>query len=73
MKIELTRSAFQEGQTIPQKYTGDGNDVSPPLSWGKVPDGTRSLALICDDPDAPRKVWVHWVIFKPAGRRPRAG
>lgn len=63
MNIELTSTAFQEGEAIPRHYTGDGKNVSPPLAWRAPPDGAQSLALICDDPDAPRKVWVHWVIF----------
>jgi Raf kinase inhibitor-like YbhB/YbcL family protein len=63
MKITVTSSAFKEGSPIPKKHTGEGDDVSPPLEWSGVPEGTRQLALICDDPDAPRKdPWVHWVI-----------
>ena len=62
-KIELTSSAFEQGGTIPKKHTCDGADVSPALKWGAVPKGTRSLALILEDPDAPRGTWVHWVIF----------
>ena len=61
--IALTSSAFSDGTPIPTKYTGDGEDVSPPLKWGDVPDGTKSIALICDDPDAPVDTWVHWVVF----------
>jgi len=63
MSIELTCSAFQTGTTIPKQYTGDGGDKSPPLRWSEPPQGTQSLALICDDPDAPRGTWVHWVLF----------
>lgn len=64
MTITVESAAFAPGATIPQKYTGDGADVSPPLSWSAVPDGTRELALICDDPDAPTpEPWVHWVIY----------
>ena len=64
-KIKLTSPAFAEGQPIPKKYTGEGQDVSPPLEWSKLPEGTKELALVCDDPDAPRKEpWVHWVIYK---------
>jgi Raf kinase inhibitor-like YbhB/YbcL family protein len=63
MSIELTSLAFQPGATIPKKYTGDGEDRSPPMQWSDPPSGTRSLALICDDPDAPRGTWVHWVLF----------
>jgi Raf kinase inhibitor-like YbhB/YbcL family protein len=68
--MQLTSPAFQEGQPIPKQYTGDGKDVSPPLRWDGVPGGTQSLALICDDPDAPRGTWVHWVLFNlPADAR----
>jgi Raf kinase inhibitor-like YbhB/YbcL family protein len=63
MKIELTSSAFREGETIPKQYTGDSKDISPPLKWGEPPAGSKSLALIADDPDAPKKTWVHWVLF----------
>jgi Raf kinase inhibitor-like YbhB/YbcL family protein len=62
MKIELTSSVFRNGR-IPSHYTCDGDDVSPPLAWNNIPPGTKSLALIADDPDAPNKTWVHWVIF----------
>ena len=63
MAIELTSSAFFEGQMIPRRHTCDGEDVSPPLAWSGVPEKTRSLALICDDPDAPVGTWDHWVLF----------
>ncbi len=64
MKIKLTSSAFEEGSPIPKKHTGEGEDLSPALVWSGVPEGTKQLALICDDPDAPRKdPWVHWVIY----------
>jgi Raf kinase inhibitor-like YbhB/YbcL family protein len=63
MEIKITSSAFEEGGMIPAKYTCDGADVSPPLQWDVVPEGTRSIALICDDPDAPMGTWVHWVLF----------
>ena len=61
--IDITSSAFSEGDTIPVKFTCDGSDVSPALTWSSLPDGTKSLALICDDPDASRGTWVHWVLF----------
>jgi len=61
--IQLTSSAFKEGELIPSKYTCDGEDISPPLSWSNVPKGTKSLALICDDPDAPIGTWIHWVVY----------
>jgi len=63
MTIELTSTAFQEGDSIPERYTGDGNDASPPLRWSEPPQGTKSFALVCDDPDAPRGTWVHWVLY----------
>ena len=63
MDITLTSSAFADGGAIPTRYTGDGEDVSPPLAWSAVPPETKSLALIGDDPDAPGGTWVHWVIF----------
>ena len=63
MEIEIKSSAFENEGMIPRKYTCDGEDISPPLSWGAVPEETKSLALICDDPDAPLGTFVHWVIF----------
>ncbi|HEU5304900.1 MAG TPA: YbhB/YbcL family Raf kinase inhibitor-like protein [Gemmatimonadales bacterium] len=62
-QIQLTSSAFAYGTRIPDAYTCEGEDISPPLAWGGCPVGARSLALVCDDPDAPRGVWVHWVLF----------
>jgi Raf kinase inhibitor-like YbhB/YbcL family protein len=63
-KLEVTSPAFGEGKSIPKKYTGRGKNVSPPLKWGKVPEGTKSIAVLCEDPDAPKKKpWVHWVLF----------
>jgi Raf kinase inhibitor-like YbhB/YbcL family protein len=61
--MQLTSSAFADGDKIPKQYTGDGKDASPPLKWSGAPSGTKSLALICDDPDAPRGTWVHWVLY----------
>lgn len=63
MEIKITSSAFEDGGMIPAKYTCDGADVSPALQWDAVPEGTKSIALICDDPDAPMGTWVHWVLF----------
>lgn len=62
-EIKITSPAFKEGGKIPKKYTADGPNVSPPLKWESVPEGTQYLALICDDPDAPVGVWVHWVLY----------
>ena len=65
MKLTLSSTAFQAGQTIPAKYTGEGADVSPDLTWSGAPGGTAEFALIVDDPDAPSaEPWVHWVIYK---------
>lgn len=70
MSIEVTSPAFRDGGSIPSKYTCDGQDVSPALKWNTIPDGTKSIALIVDDPDAPRGVWVHWVVYNlPASLR----
>jgi Raf kinase inhibitor-like YbhB/YbcL family protein len=63
MALTVTSTAFEEGGMIPVVHTCDGEDSSPPLSWSGVPDGTKSIALISDDPDAPRGTWVHWVLF----------
>ncbi len=63
MSMTLTSSVFREGEAIPKKYTCDGEDVSPALAWSGVPNGTKSIALICDDPDAPSGTWVHWVLW----------
>lgn len=63
MKLDLISSTFKDGETIPSKHTCDGTDTSPPLGWSSVPEGTKTLALICDDPDAPIGTWVHWVLY----------
>ncbi|HEX9488440.1 MAG TPA: YbhB/YbcL family Raf kinase inhibitor-like protein [Gemmatimonadales bacterium] len=63
MAFILTSAALKDGATIPGKYTCDGVDVSPPLAWSGAPAGTRSFALIADDPDAPGGTWVHWVLY----------
>lgn len=68
LALTLTSSAFKPGAPIPSLYTCEGKDISPPLSWEGVPAATKSLALILDDPDAPdpkapKRVWVHWVLY----------
>jgi Raf kinase inhibitor-like YbhB/YbcL family protein len=65
MTIQVTSTAFGQDERIPVKYTGEGEDISPPIAWSGLPEGTKELALICDDPDAPTdEPWVHWVIYK---------
>lgn len=66
--MRLTSSAFPAGAAIPARFTCDGSDVSPPLAWSQPPEGTRSLALVMDDPDAPdpkapKRTWVHWIVY----------
>ena len=63
MDIKIKSPAFVPGGKIPGKYTCDGMDISPPLAWTLGPEGTKTFALICDDPDAPMGTWVHWVLF----------
>ena len=63
MNLAITSPAFTGGGAIPSVYTCEGRDVSPPLAWTDPPPGTNSLALIADDPDAPGKTWVHWVLY----------
>lgn len=63
MKMELTSPAFDNGSNMPAKYTCDGEDLSPELVIKNIPSGAKSLALIVDDPDAPMKIWVHWVVY----------
>lgn len=67
-KMKILSSAFTDGNTIPAKYTCDGQNISPPLEWKDVPMGTKTFALISDDPDAPSGTWVHWVAYNiPSG------
>lgn len=68
MTLTLTSAAFSHGNEIPRRYTCEGEDVSPPLAWSGAPNGTKSFALIVDDPDAPdpaapKMTWVHWVLY----------
>jgi Raf kinase inhibitor-like YbhB/YbcL family protein len=61
--MKLFSSAFANFEAIPIKHTGEGDDISPPLRWQEVPEGTHSLALICEDPDAPHGTWDHWILY----------
>ncbi len=61
--IKLESSAFKESEMIPSQYTCDGKNISTPIKWSGIPEGTKSIALITDDPDAPMGDWVHWIIY----------
>jgi len=61
--MKITSSAFEQNQSIPSKYTCDGENINPPLSVSGVPENAQSLALIFDDPDAPAGTWIHWVVW----------
>jgi Raf kinase inhibitor-like YbhB/YbcL family protein len=68
MALKLTSSAFTPNGKIPTRYTCEGDDISPPLAWSDAPSGTKSFALIVDDPDAPdpahpKMTYVHWVVY----------
>ena len=67
-KLEVTSSAFKEGEMIPRKYSGYGENISPEINWSKPPIGTKCFALICEDPDAPVGIWTHWVAFNIPGK-----
>ena len=75
MSITLTSPAFSSDATIPVEHTADGIDVSPPLNWSELPSGTKSLALICEDPDVPGGTFTHWVVnnLPPEARGLRPG
>jgi Raf kinase inhibitor-like YbhB/YbcL family protein len=66
-EITLTSSAFQDGGPIPYLYTCEGDDISPPLAWSGAPAIARSYAMVCEDPDAPRGTWIHWVFYNIPG------
>jgi Raf kinase inhibitor-like YbhB/YbcL family protein len=61
--FSLTSPAFEQGGVIPRRHTCEGEDLSPPLAWSSTPEGTRSLALVVDDPDAPGRTFVHWLAW----------
>lgn len=63
MALELNSPVFKHNEFIPRRYTCQGEDISPELNWSGVPLQTKSLVLICDDPDAPMGTWVHWVVY----------
>ena len=63
MTFKISSTAFGEGHMIPLEYSRGGGNISPPLEWNGIPDGTKSLALVVDDPDAPSGLFVHWILF----------
>ncbi len=63
MKLDVSSSAFSEGQSIPEKYSCDGQDASPPIKWSGAPANAKSIAIICEDPDAPSGTFTHWVLY----------
>jgi hypothetical protein len=63
LSLNLRSPAFSDGFPVPQDYTADGRNFSPPLEWSDPPEGTRSFVLVCEDPDAPRSTFTHWVLF----------
>ena len=65
--MKLSSPAFVEGKAVPVKHAGQGEDVSPALKWEGAPEGVKSFAMICDDPDAPVGTWVHWIIWNIPG------
>ncbi len=71
MALHVSSNAFSEGQPIPEKYTCDGQNVSPPLKWSGVPQNTKSVAIIADDPDAPSGTFTHWGPVRSAGQNHR--
>lgn len=63
VKIDVSSKAFDQGGMIPKKFTCSGANISPPIRWTGVPGGTKSFALICNDPDAPSGNWIHWIVY----------
>ncbi len=63
MALQVRSKAFADGTVIPERYTCDGENVSPPLEWSGTPRGARSIAVICDDPDAPAGLFTHWILY----------
>ena len=68
-RLEMTSAAFRDGERIPRRFTADGENLSPPLRWTDPPAGTRTFALVCEDPDAPSGLFVHWVAWNIPGDR----
>ena len=69
ISFRISSPAFMDGGRIPKKYTCDGDNVAPPLEWSGAPDGSKSVAIICEDPDAPSGTFTHWVLYDvPVGK-----
>jgi Raf kinase inhibitor-like YbhB/YbcL family protein len=66
-EISMASTAFENGDPIPYLYTCEGDDISPPLQWSGAPVSTRTYAMVCEDPDAPRGTWIHWVLYNISG------
>jgi Raf kinase inhibitor-like YbhB/YbcL family protein len=73
MKLDVSSSAFSEGQSIPEKYTCDGENVSPPIKWSGAPANTKSIAIIVEDPDAPSGTFTHGVLYDVPGTTKELG
>ena len=74
MTLLVASEAFADGEHLATKHTCEGSNVSPPLRWNQVPDGTQSLAVVCEDPDAAGGVFTHWVLYDlPGGHAPASG
>lgn len=63
MPLTLLSNAFEQGGNIPKRYTCDGDNISPPLAWSSVPEGTQSFLIVCGDPDAPSGIFHHWAAY----------
>jgi len=63
MTLTVASAAFGVGQPMPPRYTATAENWSPPLTWSRPPEGTKTIAVLCEDPDAPRGLWVHWVLY----------
>jgi Raf kinase inhibitor-like YbhB/YbcL family protein len=72
-QVRIGSTAFTNGNAVPKQYTADGANSSPPIWWTNIPNGTKSIALICDDPDAPKGTWTHWVIYNIPAKEPGLG
>lgn len=70
ISVEVSSAAFPDGGAIPKRYSFGDRNISPPLSWSGLPAGTESVALLCDDPDAPAGTWTHWIVYNISPQSP---